>query len=229
MSDPELLAEQTAYYRARASEYDQWFLRTGRYDRGPDHRQQWNRELDQIRETVKALGPFSNALEIACGTGLWTGLLADLSESLTALDSVEETLELNRAKHPGTEIDFKAVDVFQWEPTNTYDLIFFGFWLSHVPATQFERFWRIVNQALAPGGRVFFVDSLKTQRSTARNHQALDDSGVVERQLNNGRSFRIVKRFYEPVALTADLRSMGWMGRVQTTEEFFLFGSFRRD
>jgi SAM-dependent methyltransferase len=38
MDENELLDEQLAYYRARAGEYDEWFLRTGRYDRGPEHR-----------------------------------------------------------------------------------------------------------------------------------------------------------------------------------------------
>jgi len=28
------LKEQLEYYRARAAEYDQWWLRQGRYDRG---------------------------------------------------------------------------------------------------------------------------------------------------------------------------------------------------
>ncbi|HWB12935.1 MAG TPA: hypothetical protein VG826_27165 [Pirellulales bacterium] len=37
----DLLHEQLAYYRARAAEYDQWFLRQGRYDRGEEHRIQW--------------------------------------------------------------------------------------------------------------------------------------------------------------------------------------------
>ena len=31
-----LLCEQIAYYRARAGEYDEWFLRQGRYDRGSE-------------------------------------------------------------------------------------------------------------------------------------------------------------------------------------------------
>ncbi len=34
--DDELLGEQAAYYRARAPEYDDWWQRTGRYDRGPE-------------------------------------------------------------------------------------------------------------------------------------------------------------------------------------------------
>ena len=33
-SDDTLLDEQLRYYRARAGEYDDWWLRRGRYDRG---------------------------------------------------------------------------------------------------------------------------------------------------------------------------------------------------
>ena len=39
MSDP-ILQEQIDYYRARAAEYDEWFNRQGRYDRGPQANQQ---------------------------------------------------------------------------------------------------------------------------------------------------------------------------------------------
>jgi demethylmenaquinone methyltransferase/2-methoxy-6-polyprenyl-1,4-benzoquinol methylase len=38
MADESTLKEQIEYYRARAAEYDEWHLRTGRYDRGEDHR-----------------------------------------------------------------------------------------------------------------------------------------------------------------------------------------------
>ena len=31
----QVLSDQIAYYRARAGEYDEWWFRTGRYDRGP--------------------------------------------------------------------------------------------------------------------------------------------------------------------------------------------------
>ncbi|MDA7920733.1 hypothetical protein N9B73_03160 [Verrucomicrobiales bacterium] len=72
MSDKSLIEEQTAYYRARAAEYDEWFLRQGRYDRGDDHRQKWNNECEVVRNALTALGAFSKTLEIACGTGQWT-------------------------------------------------------------------------------------------------------------------------------------------------------------
>jgi hypothetical protein len=37
--DEELLEGQLAYYRARAGQYDEWLLRKGRHDCGPE----WNR------------------------------------------------------------------------------------------------------------------------------------------------------------------------------------------
>jgi hypothetical protein len=39
--DGELLEGQLAYYRARADEYDDWFLRRGRHDRGPEWNRRW--------------------------------------------------------------------------------------------------------------------------------------------------------------------------------------------
>ena len=35
-----------AYYEARAGEYDDWYLRRGRYEHGPIHDAAWNAELD---------------------------------------------------------------------------------------------------------------------------------------------------------------------------------------
>ena len=52
MPHDDLLQQQIAYYRARAGEYDEWFLRQGRYDRGPDLNQRW---FDEVAVAVRAL------------------------------------------------------------------------------------------------------------------------------------------------------------------------------
>lgn len=227
MHPSSLIDEQIAYYRARAGEYDEWFLRTGRYDRGDAHRRQWGEELDVIRCHLSSQAPLGTVLEIAAGTGLWTHHLAALAERLTAIDSSNETLCLNRQKQGSSTVQFQKADIFQWDPPERFDSIFFGFWLSHVPETHFQPFWEIVRRALKPQGRVFFVDSLKTQRSTALDHQPLDDSGIVERRLNHGETFHIVKRFFDPEALMARLENLGWSGEIHTTPEFFYYGSLR--
>ena len=45
MNGKKILDEQLTYYRARAPEYDEWFMRTGRYDRGPEHSAEWFSEV----------------------------------------------------------------------------------------------------------------------------------------------------------------------------------------
>jgi demethylmenaquinone methyltransferase/2-methoxy-6-polyprenyl-1,4-benzoquinol methylase len=75
---------------------------------------------------------------------------------------------------------------------------------------------------------VFFVDSRKTQQSTATNHAAITEAGTVERKLNDDRTFHIVKLFYDPEELTARLAALGWDARIRSTDTFFLYGTAER-
>src|SRR5262245_25224340 len=47
--------QMKAYYAARAPEYDQWYLREGRYSRGPVLDLPWHRELDEVGQWLDAL------------------------------------------------------------------------------------------------------------------------------------------------------------------------------
>ena len=66
----QILDDQISYYQARAGEYDEWFLRQGRYDRGPEHRAQWFGEIEAIRRELLEAIHDRDVLELACGTGL---------------------------------------------------------------------------------------------------------------------------------------------------------------
>jgi demethylmenaquinone methyltransferase/2-methoxy-6-polyprenyl-1,4-benzoquinol methylase len=104
----------------------------------------------------------------------------------------------------------------------------FAHWLSHVPEDRFATFWRLVADALVPGGRAFLVDSRRTTQSTAVDHvQPRAGEDTMVRRLDDGRAFRIVKRFWEPGALAAELAGLGWRTDLAATDEFFLFGSAR--
>ena len=226
--DNSILNEQVAYYRARASEYDQWHLREGRYDRGEEHKQQWLLELSVVHSALKREQPFGTCLELACGTGLWTNQLAAEADSLTAIDAVLETIEINRIKNDNKAIRFEVADIFQWQPTEAYDFVFFGFWLSHVPPNQFEGFWHMVRNALKPSGKAFFVDNLQTQDSTAKDHALIDDCGMVQRKLNDGTTFSIVKIFYDLEQLKTKLKGLGFEGQIFKTGQFFYHGCMKK-
>lgn len=228
MDEGQIVESQRAYYRARAGEYDQWFLRQGRYDQGPEHRARWFQELAIVETALREEVRGADVLELACGTGLWTRHLAAANTRVVAVDASPEVLAMNRERVRSANlenIEYVEADIFSWKPTDTFDVVFFSFWLSHVPPGQFDAFWHSVRAALKPGGRVFFVDSLLEQSSTARDHGVLDQSGVVRRRLNDGREFDIVKVFYDPADLEHRLLQRGWNGSVQSTGMFFLYGS----
>ena len=228
MTANSLLNEQIAYYRARAAEYDQWHTRQGRYDKGQAHRRQWLAELDAVRSALGQAQPFGECLELACGTGLWTPQLAEHATCVTAIDVASETIAINRTKVGDLPVQYVVADLFEWWPKQRYDFVFFGFWLSHVPADRFDWFWEMVGAALQPGGRAYFVDGLPTQASTARDHASLSESGVEERKLNDGRAFRIVKLFYQPDQLQRRLQALGWTGNIWATGQFFYHGCVAR-
>ena len=227
MDDGGLLAEQIAYYRARAPEYDEWFLRQGRYDRGEEHRRLWFGELGAIEAALAEARPAGDVLELACGTGIWTRILARTATRMTAVDASSEVLAINAARPDTKNVTFVEADLFRWAPTTTYDFVFFGFWLSHVPDERFDAFWMMVRNALRPTGTAFFVDSLATSSVTSPDQQ-IETGGTVERRLNDGRTFRIVKIFHEPAALSSRLAPLGWAPTISATPNFFIHGSAKK-
>ena len=224
----DILRQQMEYYQVRAKEYNEWFLRQGRYDRGEDHRRQWQAELALVESALIREISGGAVLELACGTGLWTSCLAKQATHVTAVDSSPEALTINRKKTGSLPVDFMEADIFCWKPSRRYDFIFFGFWLSHVPAEQFDAFWDLVTSALSTGGKIFFIDSLFNQESTAKDHGELDHSGIVERKLNDGSRYLIIKRYYEPEELTRKLGQLGWEGEILSSGQFFFYGCVRK-
>lgn len=226
MVDDALLTEQLDYYRARAGEYDRWWNREGRFDRGAEANARWFAETVELEGVVERFAPQGDVLELACGTGLWTRHLVDYASNLTAVDGSEEVLAINRARVGDPTVQYIQADLFDWTPSRSYDACVFSFWLSHVPEQRFAAFWEMVRSALRPGGRVLFIDSARTDRSTAADHQLpVDDEATMTRRLDDGREFQIVKRFYDPRALEQQLASLGWTFQVAETGEFFLYGT----
>jgi hypothetical protein len=124
----------------------------------------------------------------------------------------------------GDHVDYQLANIFDSPDVAAANFVFFAFWLSHVPRSRFEAFWRFVRRSLRPGGRVFFIDSLPEPTSTAVDHM-LDDTGEVRRRLNDGREFNIVKLFYEPTGLASMLADLGWRSDVRSTGTYFMYGT----
>jgi SAM-dependent methyltransferase len=230
--DNATLEQQLDYYRARAGEYDDWWFRTGRYDRGAEANAAWFAEVAALEAALARFAPRGNVLELACGTGLWTRHLVAHADHVTAVDGAPEVLAINRARTEelGASVTYLEADLFAWEPPpHAFDACVFAFWLSHVPDQRFATFWEMVAAALAPGGRVLLIDSERAPRSKARDHtMPAEDASLEQRRLDDGREFEIVKRYYKPAVLQAQLAALGWDCELHSTGEFFLYGTATR-
>jgi SAM-dependent methyltransferase len=194
MATRTILEDQIDYYRARAGEYDEWWFRTGRYDRGEEFNAGWRADVGVVEKALTAWLEKTrpgNVAELACGTGLFTRLLAPKVKRLTAIDASPEVIAINRARVSARNVDYVEADLFAWEPRERYDAVFFSFWLSHVPDDRLGAFWSKVAGALAPGGSVYLIDSAFDPSSTAKDHVLPGrEAGIVTRKLNDGREMR---------------------------------------
>jgi len=99
------------------------------------------------------------------------------------VDASPEMLAIAAAQAGSERVRFIQADLFAWEPDRRYDVVFFGFWLSHVPPARFESFWALVADCLKPQGRVFFADDAYRAPSELAEGPS---SPVIRRQLGDG-------------------------------------------
>ena len=66
--------------------------------------------------------------------------------------------ELDRARVSRQDVRYGVADLFTWEPEHSFDVLFFSFWLSHVPRSRSSRFWELVSSAFSR--QVVYVTSL---------------------------------------------------------------------
>jgi demethylmenaquinone methyltransferase/2-methoxy-6-polyprenyl-1,4-benzoquinol methylase len=211
-----------AYYEARAAEYDDWYLRRGRYERGPIHDAAWNAELDGAGTWLDGLPVQGEIVELAAGTGWWSPLLASKGE-LWLYDAAPAPLERARERLVAHRLRAHIHLRDAWaEPDRQVDALFAGFWLSHVPRDRTQAFLELARRWLKPGGVLAFIDSLADPQSGAADH--LEPAGDVSvRRLDDGREFTVIKVYRDSGELDSALREAGFTDvRVTTTGRFFV-------
>ena len=202
-------AEQLAYYRAVASEYE-------------DHTIDVPGQ-DELLSAIDSFRPTGDVLELACGSGIWTETLLRSATTVTAVDGAPEMLARAQTRvGSGAPVRFVEADLFSWRAERRYDAVFFGFWISHVPEEKFASFWSLVAEALEPGGRVFFFDD--NHRTETELIEGVN-STIVQRRLNDGTPFRVIKVPYEPADLEQRLRDLQWNISVTGTSGPFYWGT----
>lgn len=201
--------EQIAYYRAQAPEYRRVDLSSG--------------PLAIARENLLKLSPLRHILELAPGTGDWTQELVRIGQTVTAIDASPEMIEINRQRVADPRVEYRQADLFEWTPGQQYDLVFFAFWLSHVPPDLVDAFLMKVRDAVQVGGHLFIIDQCDDHPDFPIPRR----EGILEeRTLSDGRTFWIVKVTYHPGLLAARMSRLGFDAAAQRVDTiFYLHGT----
>ena len=200
-----------AYYAARAAEYDRIYLKPER-----------QADLRQIEAWLPAHFAGRRVLEVACGTGYWTRLIAPVVTHMLALDASPETLEIARRRVPPERMAFTVGDAYAlhecMKSGQRFDAAFAGFWWSHLPRARLRDFLQGLHACLEPGARVVFLDNrFVPGSSTPVSEEDAQGDTWQQRRLDDGSTHRVLKNFpteaqlREAVAgLATDVRITTW-------------------
>jgi SAM-dependent methyltransferase len=176
-----------AYYARRAAEYERVYAKPER-----------QADLARLHESLPRLFAGETLLELACGTGYWTPLLAARAASVHAVDANEAVLAIARAKpYARGNVSFERADAYalpRWR--RRYGACFAGFWWSHVPRLRLDGFLAGLHARLAPRARVLFLDNRFVEGSSTPilRVDAAGDSWQA-RRLEDGSSHEVLKNF----------------------------------
>ncbi|HEU4325615.1 MAG TPA: class I SAM-dependent methyltransferase [Roseiflexaceae bacterium] len=209
-------AAMRAYYDQRADEYDQWYLREGRFA-GRSDPEGWHADVAQLRERVRAFAG-GRLLELASGTGWWTQELARRAQ-VTAVDYAPAMLALarGRLRARGLRAAFVRADAYALPfAAGAFERCLFGFWLSHVPLARLPGFLAGVRRVLAPGALVLVLDSAPTEPEQLPGVEYLH-----ERVLNDGSRHEVLKILHTPETLAQALAPLGTVREAFSTGVYF--------
>jgi SAM-dependent methyltransferase len=180
-----------AYYERRAREYE------GIYRRDDPIRQA---EQAVMADALRAAMAGRRVLEIACGTGYWTSVIAEVARHVLATDVSEEMLDVARDKElPADKVEFGLADAFKLaEMPDTFDAGVAMFWISHVPKDRMKEFLGHFHARLIPNSVVFLADSVYVPGIGGELASKPGSPDTFKRRsLADGSQHEVLKNYYD--------------------------------
>lgn len=188
-------AELLDYYRRRAREYEAIYAKPER-----------QLDLAALRAQIPERLRGARVLELACGTGYWTAVIAPAAASVLATDLAEEPMRIAESKHYPGNVVFKRADAYALAGLGRFDAAFAGFWWSHVPRRRIDEFLASLHGCLDSGARVLLLDNRYVPGSSTPL-SSLDPEGnsYQLRRLGDGAEVRVLKNFPDEAELRSRL------------------------
>jgi SAM-dependent methyltransferase len=203
--------EMTRYYAERAAEYERVYAQPA-----------WQADLPTVRKRVLETFPGRRVFEVACGTGYWTALVAQVAHSVHGEDVNAETLALARARRYAAPVTLARADAYV-PGARGFDAGMAALWLSHVDLARMDEFLGAFHSRLVSGAPVLMFDERGAPKRRA-SATRIDAAGnrYERRRISAGREFEIVKNFFEGDALTHRFASYGTDFAFEELERFWI-------
>lgn len=185
------------YYRRRAQEYEAIYAKPER-----------QADLAFLRQHIPERLAGRRVLEVACGTGYWTVLVARSAASVVATDAGDEPMLVARGKDYGSHpVRFELADAYALAPAlGRFDAALAVFWWSHVPRSRIGAFLASLHARLEPRSRVLLMDNRYVEGSSTPVHERDAEGNTYQvRRLADGSANRVLKNFPSEAELRADL------------------------
>jgi SAM-dependent methyltransferase len=185
------------YYADRAAEYDEVYRKPER-----------QADLARLKQLLPPLVAGKRVLEVAAGTGYWTQVLAATAAAITATDVNAETIAIAAQREYGpAPVALRTADAYRLESVpGEFDLVFCGFWWSHIDRADIPRFLASVRGRTSAGTSLLLVDNRYVPGSSTPVSRTGPDGDTYQRRgLADGREYEVLKNFPSREQLAADL------------------------
>jgi ubiquinone/menaquinone biosynthesis C-methylase UbiE len=196
--DDKIQKEMMLYYHERSEEYDELYRGVcGGRRHVTINPQTYQQDVVKTSEMVSKFGT-GHLIDIGCGPGFWLLYYARNCNRITLIDQSEKMLQecSKRVEELGLVefVNFIHGDFFEIQLLpSIFDCALIGFLLSHFFTKQEEEFFLKLQRILKPNSQLLIIDSAWNEE----RKQYRKKEGVQKRVLNDGRVFKIYKRYFE--------------------------------
>jgi SAM-dependent methyltransferase len=195
-----MITEQSAQFYAKSA---------ANHDRVYDKPERQH-DLAQMRTHVASILRGHAVLELACGTGYWTSVIAASADSVVAIDINPEMLELATLRAlPADKVQFRVADAYALpDDLGNFTAVFIGFWWSHVKREQQEKFLAHLRSKVGKDIMLVLLDDVYVEGSSdtvARTD--LEGNTYQIRIAPDGERYEIPKTYPSDSALRKKLAS----------------------
>jgi SAM-dependent methyltransferase len=186
----------TQYYDAISSGYD----KSAGYT---------NPEAEELRKPIKErfqeIIRGKDVLEIACGTGYWTQVIAVTAKSVLATDINPSMITIAADRSAKlSNVRFLIADAYTLDNVpEGFNAAFTHWWWSHIPRDLIKPFLNALHSKLKPGSTVFFRDHLGYAGFKKSNE--IDGNNMEIRKIPDGGTVNVVKNYPSKEELLAAL------------------------